>query len=180
MSIRRALRNRPVNSLKHVIDIRSTVIAAVPVLTDVAIQNDSPSTAAVNQVHIGSSIKAIFLKVELVGTVPYGGNGVVYMVVYKNPGNQVPAPIVDTVGVSPRRKFVIHQEMTMVGIRSTAGAGGGDAVFPRTMFKGVILLPKRYQRFGDDDRLVVVLGNASAEATGRSDVCLQCIYKEYF
>ncbi len=108
MSIRRALRNRPVNSLKHVIDIRSTVIAAVPVLTDVAIQNDSPSTAAVNQVHIGSSIKAIFLKVELVGTVPYGGNGVVYMVVYKNPGNQVPASIVDTVGVSPRRKFVIH------------------------------------------------------------------------
>lgn len=172
---RRALALRPINSLKHVVDTSGAVTGSTPATVDLTTQVDAPVTTQTNQVHIGSAVKAIFLSVQVVGTTAYGGVPRIYFVVFKNPGNQVPIPAVDGIGISPRRKFVIHQEMLMVTTQSSTNDG-----FPRTMFKGVILLPKRYQRHGDADKLQFVIGNASAEATGSSDWCLQCIYKEFF
>ncbi len=178
--INRALALRPINSLKHVVDASGVTTGGTPSEVTIAVQVDLPSTTVTNQVHTGSAVKAIFLSVQLSGSVAYGGVPRVYMIVYKNPGNQVPTPDPSNIGISPRRKFVIHQEMTMVAQQTTSGAGGGDGTFPRTMFKGVILLPKRYQRFGDADELTFVIQNATGEATGTTRWCLQSIYKEFF
>ncbi len=176
---RKALALRPVNRLKHVVDISGTVTGATVSITELAIQTDSPSTAQVNQVHIGSHVKAIYLKVEVVGAIAFAGVPRVYFVVFKNPGNQLSDPVVDAIGVSTIRKYVIHQEMTMIS-QQASSAGGGDFTFPRTMFKGVILLPKRYQRFGDLDKLEFHIGNATGETTGSTRFCLQAIYQEFF
>ncbi len=177
---RRALSLRPVNRLKHVVDTSGSVVAGAVSVTELAIQTDSPSTSSVNQVHIGSHIKAIYLKVELSGSIAYGGVPRVYFVVFKNPGNQLANPVLDAIGVSTIRKYVIHQEMTMVAQQTTSGAGGGDGTFPRTMFKGVIRIPPRYQRFGDLDKLEFHIGNSPGEATGSTRWCLQAIYQEFF
>jgi len=171
---RRALAIRPVSSLKHIVDTSGAITAGVPSITDLMIQNDSPVTTVSNQVHTGSHVKAIYLKVEVHGAIAYAGVGRIYFYVYKDPSSEIIAPGVDNVGTSTRRKFVIHQEMLMISAQVDA------ASFPRTMFKGVILIPQRYQRFGDLDRLRFVIGNAPGETTGQSDWCLQCIYKEFF
>ncbi len=177
MSFRRnrALAIRPVSSLKHVIDTSGAVTAGVSATTDLAIQHDTPSTNFNNRIHTGGHVKAIYLKVEVVGTTAYAGVPRIYFIIYKDPSSDLTVPAVDNVGTSPRRKFVIHQEMTMVTTQATSNDG-----FPRTMFKGVVLIPKRYQRFGDDDRLRITIGNNPAESSGSSDWCLQCIYKEFF
>jgi len=172
---RRALAIRPVSSLKHVIDTSGAVTAGVSATTDLAIQHDTPTTNFNNRIHTGGHVKAVYLKVEVVGTVAYGGVPKVYFIVYKDPSGDLTVPAVDAVGTSARRKFVIHQEMTMITTQSTTNDG-----FPRTMFKGVILIPKRYQRFGDGDRFRFTIGNSPGEATGSTDWCLQCIYKEFF
>ncbi len=148
---------------------------------DIAVQTDSPSTSATNQVHTGSAIKAIFLKVEAVGAVASANIPRVYFYILKNPANEINvtnmAP--DEVGSNARRKFVIHQEMMMMS-QQASSAGGGDFTFPRTMFKGVVRLPKRYQRFGVDDRLQLVLANFNGETSGTTRICMQSIYKEFF
>ena len=173
---RRALAIRPVSSLKHVVDTSGAVTAGIAATTDLVIQHDDPATTFNNRVHTGAHVKAIFLSVQVVGTTAYSGVPKVYFLVYKDPSGQIPSPpVVDSVGVSAKRKFVIHQEMLMVTTQSTTNDG-----FPRTMFKGVILIPRRYSRFGDGDRLRFTIGNAPAEATGSTDWCLQCIYKEFF
>jgi len=46
------------------------------------------------------------------------------------------------------------------------------------LFKGVIMIPKSLQRFGLEDRLQVIIGHRTGEATQKTDFCLQCIYKE--
>jgi len=173
---RRALSIRPVSSLKHVIDTSGVVIAGANAVTDLAIQNDTPSTGLSNEVHTGSHIKAFFLNVQVAGAVNYGGVPRVYFYIYKDPSSEIIAPPVDAIGASTRRKFVIHQEMMMVSAQDPVAT----VTFPRTMFKGVVMLPKRYQRFGDADRLRFVIGNSTGEATGSTRWCIQCIYKEFF
>ena len=174
----RALALRPINQLKHVVDTSGVTSLALPSTTELAVQVDLPSTTAVNQVHVGSAVKAIFLNVQINGSIIYSGIPRVYFLVYKNPGNQVPVPDPSNIGISPRRKFVIHQEMMMVD--PVGPAASSPSSFPRTMFKGVILIPKRYQRFGDGDKLTFVIQNALGETNGQTDWCVQCIYKEFF
>ncbi len=168
----RALAIRPVNSVKHVIDTSGVVVAGATSTTDLINTVDSPS-ALTNQNHVGSSVKFIFLKVEVVGVIAFAGVPRVYMYVWKNASDDLTFPAPDAVGASSNKRFVLHQEMTMV-------ADLLQTDFPRTMFKGVIRIPKKYQRNGITDKLQFVIGNASGESTGSTRFCIQCIYKEFY
>ncbi len=97
------------------------------------------------------------------------------MTVGKNPNGEISLPPIDAVGGDDSRKFIIHQEMMMVGQTTADGTQ-----FPRTMFKGVILIPRRYQRNGINDKLQFSIGNNSGESTGSTRWCIQCIYKEFY
>ncbi len=174
MSVRRALALRPINSLKHIIDTSGLLSLAVVSTTDLVNTVDSPD-ADTNQVHVGSAVKFIFLVIELIGNTPFAQSPRIYMYVIKNPGNELANPRPDLVGQSKVRKFIIHQEMTMVQNLQVDGDG-----FPRTMFKGVIRLPKKYQRFGVSDKLQVVLSGPTGETSGKANFCLQSIYKEFY
>ncbi len=168
----RALAIRPVNSVKHVIDTSGVVVGGATSTTDIINTVDSPD-ALTNQNHVGSAVKFIYLKVEVVGVIAYAGVPRVYMYVFKNESSDISFPAVDAVGASSNKRFIIHQEMTMI-------ADLLQTDFPRTMFKGVIRIPKHYQRNAITDKLQVVIGNAAGESTGSARFCIQSIYKEFY
>ncbi len=140
-----------------------------------AVTNPDP-IASFDQVHFGSKVNGIFLRVEVIhvggvwNTVPR-----IYMAVQKNPGNEHPSANPSSIGDSDLRKFIIHQEMTMVTATTTP-----QSTFPRTMFVGVIKIPPRLSRFGVNDRLEINFALDTGETTAIVNACVQCIYKEYF
>lgn len=174
---RRALRLRPVNSLKHIVETNGIVSGASASTTDVINTKTDPDTAVgTNQVNVGSTVHAIYLRVEVVGATSAGGVDNIYMGVFKNPGALLSAPPMDNVGATDRRKFMIHQEMIMLTPRNLSTEPG----FPRTMFKGVIVIPKGYKRNGIEDKLQVILQHRSGESTQATNFCIECIYKEFY
>ncbi len=166
----------PVRSIKHVVDSTSAVIGAATVTVDLINTVDDPSRASSNNVANGSRVNAVFLRVEAVHVVDGTGVENLYMIVFKNPSNAFTPPAVDGVGVSDVRRFVIHQEMIMTG---TNGSTAGAANIPRTMFKGVIMIPKHFRRNGIDDSLELIIGHRAGATVQRTDICVQCIYKEF-
>ena len=174
---RSALRLRPVKSLKHIVDTQGALIAAAQSVTDVINTVTSPDLATANQVAEGSTINAIYLRVEVASVVAAGGVDNIYMIVFKSPGNNITPPgNLDSVGISDKKRFVLHQEMLMTGQN---GSNPGAANIPRTLFKGVVVLPRTFKRFGYDDKLQVILQHRAGEATQRTDFCIECIYKEF-
>lgn len=165
----------PVKSIKHVVDTNGAVFGAAASVNDIAIANDNPAyNTSPNQVNTGAQIFAFFLNVQVIQAVAAGGVDNIYMIIYKNNGNNLVNPPVDNVGASDLRRFVIHQEMVMTGTPSTVASA-----IPKTLFKGVIKIPKSLRRFGVQDRLQVVIGHRTGEVTQQTSFCLQCIYKEF-
>ncbi len=172
------MRLRPVKSIKHVVDASGTTTGGTNSIVDLIDAVASPANTVSNQVGDGATVHGIFISVEIVGAVAYAGVPRVYMVIYKNPGNNVAVGDISNIGVSDRRRFVLHQEMTMIS-QQASSAGGGDFTFPRTMFKGVVRLPRTFKRMGIDDKLQFVISNEIGESTGTTRWCIQCIYKEF-
>ncbi len=160
---------RPVNSRKHIVDVQGGLTAGTQVSTDLIQTVDAPVLANVTEVGTASTVNSIFLNVQVsaVGTAALAN---VYMYVWKNPGSniaiaQVPSP--NSVGTSDMKKLVFHQEMIMTEKNTTA--------IPRTLFKGVLKLPKHFRRFGYNDELRIELLSPGVDY----EYCIQCIYKEY-
>ncbi len=174
MPFRRGQGLRPIRSLKHVVDTNGGITGGTPSTNDVIDVVANPLNTASNECANGGRVSSIYLNVQVIQKVAAGGVDNIYMIVYKNDGNNVSAPAVDAVGVSDLRRHVIHQEMIMTGNVLTAAAA-----IPKTLFKGVIKIPRSLQRSGLDDKLQVVIGHRNAEATQQSNFCLQCIYKEF-
>ncbi len=171
-----AIRLRPVNSLKHIVETNGSVSAAGQSVTSVIETVSAPATGNPTECHVGSSVHAIYLRVEVVGSVAAGGVDNIYLGIFKNPSNDLAIPNLDSVGASDRRRFMIHQEMIMLTPLDTVNGVG----FPRTMFKGVIMIPRGFKRNGVSDKLQVVLQHRSGEATQTTRFCIECIYKEFY
>jgi len=173
----RALRLRPVDSLKHIVETNGSITAAAQSITDVINTNRNPDPGTnPADCNIGSTVGSIYLRVEVVSIIGAGGVDNIYMAVVKNNGGNTTFPVVDQLGISDKRKFVIHQEMMMTG---QAGGNPGSANIPRTLFKGVIRIPRAYKRNGVEDKLQVLLQHRTGEATQKSNFCIECIYKEF-
>lgn len=176
MSYRRGRIMSPINSVKHIVETNGIVIAAVASTTDV-INAPAVSTldlkATTNSVMRGATVNAIYLNVQVIGKTAAGGVDNIYMAVFKNVGSNLTIGNLDSIGTSDNRKYVIHQEMIMLAPSATGG------IFPRTMFKGVIRIPRGYKRMGISDKLQVVLQHRSGEATQATSFCIECIYKEF-
>ncbi len=167
------LRIRPVRSLKHVVDVATSVVLAVQTVVPVIEAAQDPSLASPTQTEQGITVNAIYLRVEVLATGTYAGVPRVYMAVMKDPGSGLSVPNANSVGTSNNKKQIIHQEMLMIA------NGSGAEGFPRTIFQGVIRIPPRMKRFGFSDRLIVLLQNGTGETSGIANVCVQCIYKEF-
>ncbi len=160
---------RTINSLKHIVDSQGGLALNTQSVTPIIQAVDNPVNTSVTQVHVGSKVNGIFLTVEAYST-SSSGLGNIYMLVMKNPGNNLTTPVANTVGDEDTKKFIFFQKMRMME-KSTAGN-------PRTLIDGWLSIPKRYRRFGVDDRLNVALLVPTGGNT--ADFCLQSIYKEYY
>ncbi len=157
---------RPVNRIKHVFDEQGGV--ALGTNKNIVIINsvDSPALAATNEVFTGSIVNGIYMRVEVYAT-SSGALSNIYMIVLKNPGGNLAVMAPNAVGVNDNKRYVIHQSMVMVQKVTPSN--------PRTLFDGVIVLPKGYRRFGPNDAL-----NVRLLAPGVNfDYCIQVHYKEF-
>ena len=159
-------RLRPVQSLKHIKDIQGGLVLAVITQNNLIIAKDAPVLGNTADVQTGATVNSIFLNVQVSAT-STAALANVYMAVYKNPGGNLATIDPASVGANDNKRFVIHQEMSMTEKNTTA--------IPRTLFKGVIRIPRGYKRFGYNDNLVIVLKSPGVNM----DFCVQCIYKEY-
>ncbi len=165
-SRRRGLNLRPVNRIKHVYDVQGGMLLGVVQDIVVIIASDTPDLATTNEVETGSTINGIFLVVEVNATTSAALSNA-YLAVWKNPGNNLTLPAPNVVGGDDNKRFCIHQEMVMLQQVTNSN--------PRTLFKGVIAIPRGYRRFGPNDRLEVQLLSPGVNM----NFCLQSHYKEF-
>ncbi len=156
---------RPVNRIKHVVDQQLGLVLNVQANHALIISVDNPVIANVNEVETGAVINGIYLNVEAYATTA-AALANIYMAVIKNPGNNLAFPNGNVIGADDNKKYVIHQEMKMLE-QSVNGN-------PRTIFNGVIVIPRGYRRFGPADRLSVQFFAPGVNC----NVCFQCHYKE--
>ncbi len=158
---------RPVHRIKHVTDRQGATALAVNFDEQVITTVDAPTLAATNAVETGSTINGIYLRVEVVNTGVTGVLANAYMMVMKNPGGNLTFPNPNVVGASDNKKYVIHQEMVMLQMIDNSN--------PRTLFNGVIVIPRGYRRFAINDLLTVRVFSPGVEL----NICIQCHYKEF-
>ncbi len=159
-------RLRPVNSVKHIVDQQGATTAGTRADNNLILAVDSPATANVTEVELGSTVNSIYLKVEINATSSAALSNA-YLYIMKNPGGNLTTVNGNVLGPSDIKKYVIHQEMVMMQQVTNSN--------PRTLFVGVIRIPRGYKRFGVNDTLVISLFSPGVNI----NFCVQCIYKSY-
>ncbi len=157
---------RPVNRIKHVVDSQYGVIAGTVDVKNIIKTVDAPVLANTADCETGSTVNGIYLKVEVYGVTAAALSNV-YMYVGKNPGTNLALPNPNAVGSNDNKRFIIHQEMVM--LQQVVNSN------PRTMFSGVIAIPRGYRRNGPNDLLVLVVLAPGVDI----NVCMQAHYKEF-
>lgn len=156
----------PVNRVKHVFDEQGGLTAGTQLSTSIIKTVDAPVRANTNEVETASKVNGIYLRVEVNATTS-AALANVYMSVQKIPGAAIATVAPNAVGANNDKKWVIHQEMVMLQQQ--------DGSNPRTLFNGVIVIPRGYRRNGPDDIMnVVILAPGVA-----INYCIQCHYKEF-
>ncbi len=157
---------RPVNRIKHVVDSQGGIAAGGTVNVDLISTTDTPTLAQVEEVETASKVNGIYLKVEINAT-SSAALANAYLSVSKNPGNNLAIPPPNQVGSSDNKKYVIHQEMVMLQQVTNSN--------PRTLFNGVIVIPRGYRRNGPNDKLILKIQSPGVAL----NFCVQCHYKEF-
>ncbi len=134
--------------------------------TDLIVTVDTPALANTRNVETGSKVNGIYLNVEVYATTDAALSNV-YMAIVKNPGANLTFPNANGIGSDDNKKYVIHQEMKMLE-QSINGN-------PRTLFNGVIVIPRGYRRNGPNDKLSMLIFAPGVNI----NLCSQCHYKEF-
>ncbi len=165
---RRNFRPRVViNSIKNIHDAAFGITGTKNV-NNMAKAVTAPSPTVDSDVSHGCIIKAIWISLDVCGLAASGvlNNADIY--IGKNPGNNLTLPDPNSVGTSNEKKFIFKQWHAMI-MRNQ------DGNVPYH-WEGWIMIPKRYQRFGTDDTLQMVV-QATASTTGHFSY--HAIYKWY-
>ncbi len=157
---------RPVHRIKHVFDKQGAIGAGAQVDEVLILAVDAPVLANTTEVETGSKVNGIYLKVEGYATTA-GALSNFYLAVWKSPGGNIASIGANTVGSNDNKRFVIHQEMVMFEQKANGN--------PRTLFNGVIVIPRGYKRFGPNDRLIAGIKTPGTN----TNYCVQCHYKEF-
>ncbi len=157
---------RPVHRIKHVVDGQFATVIGTTQAIELALTVDAPVLANRQEVETGSKINGIYLNVEAYATSGAALSNF-YLLVMKNPGGNLTVPAPNVVGAEDNKRYVIHQEMKML---QQVAQGN-----PRTIFNGVIAIPRGYRRNGPNDQLLLVVLTPGVS----SFFCIQCHYKEF-
>ncbi len=167
MPFRRRTSLRPVHRIKHVEDFQGATAAGTAINVVLVRSVDAPVLANTEEVETGSTVNGIYLRVEVVNTGVTGVLANAYMMVFKNPGGNLTFPNPNAVGGNDNKKYVIHQEMVMLQMIDNSN--------PRTLFNGVIVIPRGYRRMAINDLLQVRIFSPGVEL----NICVQAHYKEF-
>ncbi len=166
MPFRNRMSLRPINRIKHVVDSQDATTAGTAINVNLITSTDTPTLAVTSSCETGSKVNGIYLKVEVTATSSAALPNC-YLIVFKNPGGNLGVPTANAVGSNDNKRFVIHQEMVMFQKQ--------DGSNPRTLFNGVIAIPRGYRRNGPNDVLSLTILPPGVNI----DSCVQCHYKEY-
>ncbi len=166
----RGMALRPVNRIKHVVDSQATLAAGVNGNFPVVLTTDTPTLAATSSCETGSKVNGFYLRVEVASNeaISLGAVPNVYLIVWKDVGGNLTPPTPNAVGANDNKRFVIHQEMTMI---ENKGQGSNA----RTIFNGVVVVPKGMRRNAPNDEWQVQILSPSLDIV----VCTQFHYKEF-
>ncbi len=106
---------------------------------------DAPTTASAISVERGSTIKAIYLSLDICGLAATGVLQTTSVYMVKNPGTNLTLPAPRTEGTSNEKKF-IFKTWNYMTMRNQDGN-------PPYHWEGWIKIPKRYQRMGTNDEI---------------------------
>jgi len=163
-----APRMRPViNSIKNETSSIDALVASTNTTRSLVIADDTHDTAVASSVINGCIIKAVWIEFWYYGLSAGNTNDIIDIYLIKNPGNNLTLPNPGTTGQSNEKKFIFHEWRGLGGNKSLGGV-------PYNQKGRWFKIPKRYQRFGTDDRLQLV---ARSPTTG--NFCLKSIYKWY-
>ncbi len=170
----RRRQKRPLR-IKHIVD-SSTILAATTntVAQPVTDGVDAYALSDVNGVPTGSTVRGFYLSSfylaeggEVANEVP-----LVDWYVIHNPGSAFAStfdadnlPTPGATGSHKNKRFIIHEEKGL--------AGGGDASLAGVpmVFKGVIGIPRKWQRVGEDDTIQIC-----HRANFATKFCIKTIY----
>ncbi len=160
----RALALRPVDSTKNITHNEATTAATI---VEIVLVNaiDAPTNAVVNSIQRSATVKAIWISLDLCGLAATGVLQTTRVYLMKNPGNNLTPPLPGTEGSSNEKKFIFKQWSAM-----TMRIQDGPTPYH---WEGWVKIPKRYQRFGIDDRLVLEF----ATSAGGGHLAIESIYK---
>ncbi len=161
---------RPINRIKHVFDSSATVALGNVGVFPIANATDTPTLGATNSVETGAKINGFYIRVEVASNdaIVLGAIPNVYMILWKNPGGNLVDPIPNAIGANDNKRFVVHQEMSMI---ENKGQGSNA----RTLFNGVIVVPKSFRRMGPNDTWEILILCPALDTAQ----CIQCHYKEF-
>ncbi len=166
----RGMALRPVNRIKHVFDTSATIAGASSGVFPIASATDTPTLGVSNSVETGAKINGFYIRFEVASNEAISAGAIpnFYFILAKNIGGTLTLPAANAVGVYDNKRFVIHQEMTMI---ENKGQGSNA----RTVFNGVVVVPKGYRRMGPND-IWEIKTLCPALDTAQ---CLQVHYKEF-
>ncbi len=164
---RRFNRNKnPIVARKHIVDQQGGLVAGTPTFVNLVKGVDNPVVTNVIDCQVSSRVNSIFLNVQVASS-NTASLANVYMIVFGNPSTAITMPNANVTGASDHKKQIFHTEMIMTEKNTTA--------VPRTLFKGVLMIPKHFRRIGQDDTIAIQLFSPG----NTFDFCVECIYKEY-
>ncbi len=168
MPISRALRLRPVTSLKHEINWTELgVNMSGNQSQDIISAVESPVTPS--EVDIGSIVNSIFFETNLNGVDNSGSVQVFHWLIVKNAAGLI-APIASAYNADTK-KFVIKRGMEML---PQIPIGSGGTIQTKRIF--VVKLPRGMRRFDDGDKLQIKYISTSSSSV---NFCGIAIYKEF-
>ncbi len=161
---------RPVNRIKHVVDNSATIGAGAAGAFTLALATDTPTLANTAGVETGSKINGFYIRFEVASNeaIDLGAIPNFYFMVWKNVGGNLTTPVPNAVGGNDNKRFVIHQEMTMI---ENKGQGSNA----RTVFNGVVVVPKGMRRMAPNDQWLVQTICPALDTAQ----CVQSHYKEF-
>ncbi len=165
-SSRRGFALRPIDSTKNVVYLEASIGTTV-LNTVLSNAIDSPVIGTANAIERSSTIKAIWLSIDVCGLAATGVLQTTSMYLIKNPGGNLTDPAPRTEGTSNEKKFIFKSWNAM-----TMRNQDGNVPYH---WEGWIKIPKRYQRQGQDDQLRFVF----ICTTAAGHLSLQAIYKWY-
>ncbi len=161
---------RPINRIKHVVDSSFVLAKTVNGNIAIALATDTPTLAATTNVETGAKINGFYIRVEAASNDAFDAGAIpnFYLIVWKNVGGNLTDPTPNAIGGNDNKRFVIHQEMTML---ENKGQGSNA----RTIFNGVVVIPKGMRRMGPNDEWQIQVLSPQLDTV----VCSQIHYKEF-